>query len=150
MKGKILKRAVAAALAVLIVSGGVPLQPVADMFGDVAITASAEGETLQHIGGLTVCDDTRSYCEIPYKSDQNGDSTGSEQIYPSSMLESMKGKELYSMTFYSGDDVVTDVKGMQVYLAEVDFTTLKDKFAYAENGVVKLYDNAKHIYRNRY
>ena len=42
MKGKILKRVVAAALALLIVSGGVPMQPVADMFGDIAITANAE------------------------------------------------------------------------------------------------------------
>lgn len=42
MKGKILKRVVAAALALLIVSGGAPIKPVADMFGDTAITANAE------------------------------------------------------------------------------------------------------------
>ena len=45
MKGRLLKKAAALALSVLIVTGGVTLQPVADLVGDLAITASAEENT---------------------------------------------------------------------------------------------------------
>lgn len=41
MKGKIWKKSVAAALALLIVSGGVPIEPIADIFGDMAVSVSA-------------------------------------------------------------------------------------------------------------
>ncbi len=43
MKGKILKKILAAALVMTLVSGAVPIAPVADMFGGVAVTANAEG-----------------------------------------------------------------------------------------------------------
>lgn len=39
MKGRLLKKAAALSLAALLVTGGVPVQPIADMFGDLAITA---------------------------------------------------------------------------------------------------------------
>ncbi len=65
-----------------------------------------------------------------------------------SMLSDMTGNTLYSMTFYSSDDAEIDAKGLQVYLAEVDFTTLPDKYAKAENGVVVLYDVADKIVTN--
>ena len=42
MKGKVLRKALEAALALLIVSGSTPIKPVADLFGGMAITASAE------------------------------------------------------------------------------------------------------------
>ncbi len=41
MKGRFWRKALAAALALLVVSGNVPLTPVADLFGDMAITVSA-------------------------------------------------------------------------------------------------------------
>ena len=41
MKGKILKKVLAAALVLTLVSGGVPISPVSDMFGGVGITANA-------------------------------------------------------------------------------------------------------------
>ena len=41
MKGKFWRKALAAALALLVVSGNVPIKPVADLFGGAAITASA-------------------------------------------------------------------------------------------------------------
>ncbi|MBQ8967610.1 leucine-rich repeat domain-containing protein [Ruminococcus sp.] len=43
MKGRLWRKALAAALALLVVSGNVPIRPVADLFGGTAITASAEG-----------------------------------------------------------------------------------------------------------
>ena len=51
MKGQLLKKAAALVLSALIVLGGLPLQPVADLFGDMAITASADSETsVKYIG----------------------------------------------------------------------------------------------------
>ena len=51
MKGQLLKKAAALVLSALIVLGGLPLQPVADLFGDLAITASADSETsVKYIG----------------------------------------------------------------------------------------------------
>ncbi len=44
MKGMLWKKALAAAAALLIVSGNAPIKPVADMFGGMAITASADEE----------------------------------------------------------------------------------------------------------
>ena len=41
MKGKILKKVIAAALVLTLVWGAVPIPPVADMFGDMVITANA-------------------------------------------------------------------------------------------------------------
>ena len=45
MKGKLWKKALAACLALLLVSGGVPIQPFTDIFSPVAITASATDYT---------------------------------------------------------------------------------------------------------
>ena len=45
MKGKFWRKALAAALALLIVSGSVPIKPISDIFGDMAITANAETTT---------------------------------------------------------------------------------------------------------
>ncbi len=42
MKGRFLRKTLAAALALLVVSGNVPIRSVADLFGGAAITASAE------------------------------------------------------------------------------------------------------------
>ena len=42
MKGRFWRKALAAALALLVVSGNVPIRSVADLFGGAAITASAE------------------------------------------------------------------------------------------------------------
>ena len=41
MKGKILKKVIAAALVLTLVSGGMPISPVSDMFGGAVITANA-------------------------------------------------------------------------------------------------------------
>ena len=41
MKGKVLRKALTAALALLIVSGSTPIKPVADLFGGAAVTVSA-------------------------------------------------------------------------------------------------------------
>ena len=43
MKGRFWKKLTAGAFALLMVSGGVPMQPIADMLGDLSITASARG-----------------------------------------------------------------------------------------------------------
>ena len=43
MKGKILKKILASALVMALVTGGIPVAPVADMFRDAVITANAEG-----------------------------------------------------------------------------------------------------------
>ena len=46
MKGRFWRKAVAACLALLLVTGNVPIQPVADLFGNMAITANAETSTI--------------------------------------------------------------------------------------------------------
>ena len=43
MKRNFWKKTAAGLLALLIVSGNTPIKPVADLFGSIAITASAEG-----------------------------------------------------------------------------------------------------------
>ena len=50
MKEMLWKKTLAAAAALLIVSGGTPIKPVADMFGGMAITASAEEEYFGECG----------------------------------------------------------------------------------------------------
>ncbi len=50
MQGKILKKILAAALVLTLVSGAVPIAPVADMFGDAVITANAEGTDTVYSG----------------------------------------------------------------------------------------------------
>ena len=50
MKGIVLRKTLAAALALLLVSGNIPLKPVTDLFSGAAITASAEGETSGQCG----------------------------------------------------------------------------------------------------
>ena len=42
MKGRLLKKAAALALAAVLVSGGVPLQPIAEMAREFSVTASAD------------------------------------------------------------------------------------------------------------
>ncbi len=46
MKEKLFKKALAVATSVLMLSGGVPIQPLSQVFEDIAITASAEGTTV--------------------------------------------------------------------------------------------------------
>ena len=94
----------------------------------------AENET------LTVCDDTNTTPYTPYFSEWNGSSVQSEQIYPSSMLTNMTGRKLYSISFYSTNNDAVDVKGMQVYLAEVQNTQLTNKMDIPANAV-KVYDS---------
>ena len=53
MKGRFWRKALAAALALLIVSGSMPIQPLSQVFEDIAITASAED-----IEGTTVTSNT--------------------------------------------------------------------------------------------
>ncbi|MDD5947926.1 MAG: InlB B-repeat-containing protein [Oscillospiraceae bacterium] len=45
MKGRIWRKTLAAAMVLLIVSGSVPIKPISDIFGDMAITANAETAT---------------------------------------------------------------------------------------------------------
>ena len=45
MKGTIWKKALALALAAVLVTGGVPLQPIAELVGELSLTASAETQT---------------------------------------------------------------------------------------------------------
>ena len=52
MKGKFWRKALAAAMALLIVSGSVPIKPVSDVFGDMAITANAETAATDTFGAL--------------------------------------------------------------------------------------------------
>ena len=46
MNGMFWKKSLAAAMALLIVSGGVPIKPMSDIFSPVAITAEAVGESV--------------------------------------------------------------------------------------------------------
>ena len=50
MKGKILKRVLAASLVLTFVSGTVPAQPIADIFGSMSITANAANGSLSGDG----------------------------------------------------------------------------------------------------
>ncbi len=108
--------------------------------GNVTYTARFK-ETPKCMGGVTVCDSTDTNYDVPYLSNWNFASVGSEQIYPSTMLAGLTGKKLYSLTFYSSDDVETDVKGMQVYLAEVDYTAVNDSWIDIPENAVKVFDS---------
>ena len=44
MKGRFWKKLTAGALAALVMSGGIPMQPIADLAHEFSITASAEGQ----------------------------------------------------------------------------------------------------------
>ena len=59
MKGKFWRKALAAALALLIVSGSVPIQSLSQVFEDIAITASAVGTT-ETLGGYVFTVETDS------------------------------------------------------------------------------------------
>ena len=56
MKGRFWRKALAAALALLIVSGSTPIQPLSQVFEDIAITASAEGTNVDLTGDYTAQD----------------------------------------------------------------------------------------------
>lgn len=59
MKGRFWRKALAAALALLIVSGSAPIKPITDVFGDIAITANAESDTIViEASGQTISDVT--------------------------------------------------------------------------------------------
>ena len=62
MKGNFWRKALAAALALLIVSGGVPIQPVSQLFERTAITAEAAQTTLTY----TFKKDSNIYSYIVY------------------------------------------------------------------------------------
>ena len=90
---------------------------------------------------LTVCAGSYYSLVVPYKSDYNSlGLTGTNQIYPASMLTGLADRKLWSMTFYARDNYTIDVKGLKIYLAEVDFTTFSGKYAEPKNGYVYLYD----------
>lgn len=88
---------------------------------------------------LTVCDGTDRTNNLPYFSEWNKTTTGSEQIYPASMLSGMAGKEINSITFYPDDETTVNVKGMQVYLLETDYDTLSG-WVDVESEAVKVFD----------
>ena len=48
MKGRLLKKAAALSLAALLVTGGIPVQPIADLAREFSVTASA-AETVTYI-----------------------------------------------------------------------------------------------------
>ncbi len=54
MKEKLFKKALAVATSVLMLSGGVPIQPLSQVFEDIAITANAEGQGTQTVSFTTV------------------------------------------------------------------------------------------------
>lgn len=61
MKGQFLKKAIAGLMALLIVSGGMPLQPVSKIFERTAITAKATNIAPIPITGLVAEKDEYSY-----------------------------------------------------------------------------------------
>ncbi len=59
MKGRFWRKALAVATSVLMLSGGVPIQPLSQVFEDIAITASAVGNTINiEANGQTISDTT--------------------------------------------------------------------------------------------
>ncbi len=66
MKEKFWRKALAAALALVIMSGATPIKPLSQVFEDIAITASAE-----NIEGTTVTSDTTTMTTGTYIVDSN-------------------------------------------------------------------------------
>ena len=63
MKGKFWRKALAAALALLIVSGGVPVKPFTDILSPVAITASATVTSVKE--GADILDENKKLIYAP-------------------------------------------------------------------------------------
>ena len=99
MKGKILKKVLAAALVLTLVTGGMPIAPVSDMFGGVGIVANAEAAQEQI---------------ITYTIER--EATGGRYIYylvgsdgTSNILIDSKDASPTRVTIDMGDDVTFDV-----------------------------------------
>ena len=94
---------------------------------------------------FTVCDGTDINEFAPYYGFYN-ETAGNitQSVYPSSMLANMKGKDIYSLTYYmsSGNgskDIV--ICGMKVYLLEVDNDAMTGITNVAENAnAVKVFE----------
>lgn len=112
---------------------------VTKVYDDTTYTAVYKASPIK-TAEFTVCYADSSHSCLPYECSSNNALIGSEQIYPSSLLNSLKGKKLWSMTFYSSDDNEIDVNGLQVYLAEVDYDELLDNWVDPPENAVKVYD----------
>jgi len=104
------------------------------------ITVSCGVPKAEPNGSITLCDGTITNNNIPYRSISNNDTTGTQQAYPASMLTALTNKEFWSMSLYSPDETEIDVKGMQVYLAQVEFSALPDGWVTIPSNAVKVYD----------
>ena len=104
------------------------------------ITVSCGAPKAEPNGDMTICEGTSRDTNIPYRSSSNNEETGTEQIYKSDMLTGLKDKKLCSMALYSSDEIEVDVKGMQIYLAEVDFSTMPNGWVDIPANAVKVFD----------
>lgn len=75
MKGKFWRKALAAALALLIVSGSTPIQPLSQVFEDIAITANAETNT------STITVDSTDYTLFTGFTATDGTAVGNAFVY---------------------------------------------------------------------
>ncbi|MBQ1516939.1 MAG: starch-binding protein, partial [Clostridia bacterium] len=104
------------------------------------ITVSCGAPKAEPNGDMTICEGTSRDTNIPYRSSSNNEETGTEQIYKSDMLTGLKDKKLCSMALYSSDEIEVDVKGMQIYLAEVDFSTMPNGWVDIPANAIKVFD----------
>ncbi len=141
-------------------SGATPTRPDDDYYSytfkgwDKEVTAIAENKPVEFTAvynrqphyqiPFTVCDGTDINEFAPYYGFYN-ETAGNitQSVYPSSMLANMKGKDIYSLTYYmsaaGGKDIV--VKGMKVYLLEVDNDAMTGITNVAENAnAVKVFE----------
>lgn len=74
---------------------------------------------------ITICDGTDENKNIPFYFYYLDDaSTTSQVIYPASVLEALKGKQITGLKFYNGGYSSAWNSNMAVSLAEVDYTTI--------------------------
>lgn len=109
MNGMFWKKSLAAAMALLIVSGGVPIKPMSDIFSPVAITAEAVGE---QIVTYTIEHKTENGRYIYYLVGSDGSS---------GMLLDAKWIRPTNVTLEMGDDITFDVDaGGNVFTCNYD------------------------------
>lgn len=143
MKGKILKKVIAAAVVLTLVTGGMPISPVADLFGGVGIVANANGDTGsgKTDGGSEISPDEETITSISYPDENGQRQTKVSTLITSDITELPSGWYAVNGNIYSSATPSETLKGLTnrtLTPASVKNITVSD----CTNGTVTTPENA--------